>query len=136
MWPFHLSYATLVTYVHVFGAVFFQFPCWIILDRFLAEDEQKPKGLSAHPPNSQTLNQKRMLLLQILSFLYRIFLMSLIWWWLPTEGHPEAAIFVKQRLQKFNITILKTVTWIGFSNNKEFFQNCNVTCTWWIYFYV
>ena len=32
-----------------------------------AEDEQKPKPVSAHPPNIQTLNQKRKLLLLISS---------------------------------------------------------------------
>ena len=38
---------------------------------------------SAHPPSSQTLNQKIMLLLKISSLLYQIFLISFLWGWLP-----------------------------------------------------
>ena len=55
----HLSYVPLVTYVPPLGAEQFQFPCRVCFNRFLAEDEQKPKLVSAHPQNSQTVNQKK-----------------------------------------------------------------------------
>ena len=45
MWTLYLPYAA---YVPVLGAEYFQIPCRIIFDRFLAEDEQKTKLVSAH----------------------------------------------------------------------------------------
>ena len=39
----YLSHTNFVTYVPVLGAEQFQFPCGIIFDEFLAEDEHKPK---------------------------------------------------------------------------------------------
>ena len=56
-----LSYATLVTNVQVLVAVLFLFLSEMIFDGVLALDEQKPKLVSAHPPNKQTLNQKKTL---------------------------------------------------------------------------
>ena len=57
MFAHYLSYATLVTYVPVLGAVVYQFPSGVVFERFLSEDEQKAKWVSAHLPNSKTLNQ-------------------------------------------------------------------------------
>ena len=39
---------------------------------------------------------------------------------------------VKGWLQKFNITNMKTVTWLGFFSIEEFYQSCNFGCIWWI----
>ena len=50
-------HATLLTYVHVLRADLFQFPCAVIFNGFFKDDEQKPKLVSAHPPNSQTFKQ-------------------------------------------------------------------------------
>ena len=59
----YLLHDTFFKYVPILGANKFQFICVQISDGFLAEDQQKPKLLSSHPPNSQTFNQKRMVLL-------------------------------------------------------------------------
>ena len=113
-------------------------PLWQICTCFLfdglsAKDEQKPKPFSAQHSKSPKLNQKRRLLLRISSLIYWIFFL-LLWYndSCPTEGHTEAAICLKWRLQKFNIRILKPVTCIGFSNIEAFYWSCNFGCFWWI----
>ena len=45
MWTLYLPYAA---YVPVLGAEYFQIPCRVIFQGFLAEDEQKTKLVSAH----------------------------------------------------------------------------------------
>ena len=50
----------------------------------------------------------------------------------PAEGHTEAAMCVRWWLQKVNIKILKTVTWLGFFNIEETYRTCNSGCFWWI----
>ena len=42
-------------YVTILWADYFQFPCGVIFKGFLAEDEQRPKLVSANPPNIQTI---------------------------------------------------------------------------------
>ena len=57
MYTVYVSYATFVTYVPVFGAELFQFPCGVIFYGFGAEDEQKTKTgfcfLSSKKPNTK-----------------------------------------------------------------------------------
>ena len=60
-YAFYLSYATLMTYVPVLGFDQFQFPCTVIFGDFYSNWF---KLVSANPPNSQTFNQKRKLLLR------------------------------------------------------------------------
>ena len=57
----YLPYATLGGYVLCLGAEVFKFPCRLILGRFSAEDEQKPKLVSAHPQISLWLQKSVMM---------------------------------------------------------------------------
>ena len=59
-WSFYLSYDTLMTCVHVLVDGQFQFLWRVIFGDFFSNWF---KLVSANPPNSQTLNQKRKLLL-------------------------------------------------------------------------
>ena len=45
----YLSFATLASYIACFGAKVFKFPWRVIFGGFWADDEQRPKLVSAHP---------------------------------------------------------------------------------------
>ena len=98
-----ISYVTLVTYVPVLGAEQFQLPCRVISDGFSSEDEQTGSNLYLL---SQTFNQKGKFVLWISSVLYRTFLISLIWWWLPhwrTHGGSYVFEVVVTKIQYNNL---------------------------------
>ena len=69
-----------MTYVPVLRSEQFEVPCKGFFGRFFAKDKQT--GLNWFLL-SQTLNQKRKLLLPISSLLFLIFLITLMWRWLP-----------------------------------------------------
>ena len=106
MWQANLAYATLVTYVAVLGDDQFQLLCKLIFDRFLAEEEQKPKLVSAQPQDSQTLNQK----IKFFSCHQDLFIENLQYIWCVNghraEGHTEAVISVEWKFKNLNIQIL------------------------------
>ena len=74
MYAQYVSYWALFTFVFFGGDVEFQFTCGVILNRFLAEDEQKPKTVSANTQNSQTLNPKKCICYHHLIDIYTIFI--------------------------------------------------------------
>ena len=71
----YLSYATLVTYVPVWGALQFQFQCRVGFDGFCSNWF---KLVFAHPRNGRTFNQKNILLFPSSQFFNQIFLLPLI----------------------------------------------------------
>ena len=79
--------------VLVLGAEQFQFPCRVIFDIFLAEDEQKTKLAFVHPPNSQTVNQKLSYFCSSQDFFLEFFsLVNLYDNGCLAKGHTEAGI--------------------------------------------
>ena len=53
----YLLYATVVTYLPVFGTVVFQFPCRVFFYGLSAENEKKQNLVTVHPPKGQIFNQ-------------------------------------------------------------------------------
>ena len=87
----------------------------------------------ANPPDSQTLNQKRKLLLRF----SRLVGWKFVWPWSGVdkrclaEGHMEAAMCVKWWLQKCDLIILKSISCLGFLNTEEFYQGWYFGFFWW-----
>ena len=76
----------------------------------------------------QTAKHTKKVIVTDSTLLYTIFFLLLLYDdGCLTEGHTEAAIYVKWRLQKFNITISITVTWLSFFKIEIFSKVVSLT---------